>query len=133
LLRAVSSNEHVAFQSVANAFLVAAHRKKPTQSNSFCEEWLLIGLMHAEGIKSGRSGYDLRKPDEMAKLAIAALKYTFGNEWQNHELVQGFFDTNKAYKTLPTRYRAPIRGGSAITIIAYYCNGSGLLMASRYP
>jgi hypothetical protein len=35
----------------------------------------------------------------MAKLAIAALKYTFGNEWQNHELVQGFFDTNKAYKT----------------------------------
>jgi hypothetical protein len=94
----VSSNEHVAFQSGANAFLVAAHGKKPTQSNSFCEEWLLIGLMHAERKKSGRSGYDLRKPDEMAKLAIAALKYTFGNEWQNHELVQGFFDTIKRIK-----------------------------------
>ena len=96
---AASARDHANFKRAADAFLVAAHGKQPTQSNPFCQEWLQIGLMHAEGIKTHPDGYDIRNPDEMAKLAVAALEYTLGKEWQGHEYVSRYFDNNRNYKT----------------------------------
>jgi hypothetical protein len=96
---AASTGNHTNFQRAADSFLVAANGKQPTQSNPFCQEWLQIGLMHAEGIKTRPDGYDIRNPDEMVKLAIAALEYTFGKDWQGHEYVSRSFDNKRNYKT----------------------------------
>jgi hypothetical protein len=94
-----------AFNTHARPFLDAMYGKNPTQSNPFCEEWLLAGLMHAEGIKHS---WQVRKPDEMARLAITALEIHFGKQWQDapdvarHFNIKGhIYSTKEGPKTWP--------------------------------
>lgn len=79
VVSAMIYSENAAFNTHAQAFRDAMYGNQPTQSNPFCEEWLMLGLMHAEGIKNS---WQIREPDEMARLSIDALKDRFGKQWQ---------------------------------------------------
>jgi hypothetical protein len=78
-----------AFNTHAQPFHDAMYGKQPTQSNSFCQQWLLVGLMHAEG---GKSSWTLREPDEMATLSIQALGYVYGKKWEDAPDVEQHFN-----------------------------------------
>jgi hypothetical protein len=86
---AISVSDNNAFIAHAKKFCEALKGKQPSQSNPFCEEWLLVGLMHAEGLKTS---WHIREPNEMAKLAISALRFMLGEQWQDHNDVTRHFN-----------------------------------------
>ena len=95
------SEDNSIFTHAADPFLeVYKGGKALTQSNQFCQNWLWEGLLHADGVKISPQGYEIRRPEEMAKLALAALEDAFGKQWQDaEEVIKEFNRRGRKYST----------------------------------